>query len=99
MGQRPSNPLLRRCLSRPPGAYVLLDVKKKRLTVEIGGTTKEFAVDNDTKVLGPQGGRRDIHDKQLKPGTILGLVLDGDKLEAVENIVRGVSDRRALAPW
>jgi hypothetical protein len=27
---------------------VLLDVKKKRLTVEIGGIKKEFAVDNDT---------------------------------------------------
>jgi hypothetical protein len=63
---------------------VMIDVKKKMLTVEIDGKKKELMVAKETKFVGPKGGKRDIKDKALKAGATIWVVIDKDgKLKEV----------------
>jgi hypothetical protein len=59
---------------------VKVDVKKKTLVVSTEDGKKEYAVNNDTKFLGPKGGVSDkgINDDRLTPGAEVRLVIAGN---------------------
>jgi cobalt-zinc-cadmium efflux system membrane fusion protein len=56
---------------------------QKTLLVDINGRRREFAVGPEVRFIGPGGGRTTIDDPLLQPHTLVGLVLDGEKLHQV----------------
>jgi hypothetical protein len=62
------------------GKLVSVDVKKKILVVTTDDGKKEYDVNDDTKFLGPKGGKSDkgINDDRLVKGAELTLVVAGN---------------------
>jgi hypothetical protein len=59
------------------GKLVKIDAKDKTLTVETKDGKKVYMVNDDTKFLGPKGGKSDagLKDDRLVPGAELTLVI------------------------
>ena len=62
------------------GKLVSVDVKKRILVVNTDGGKKEYSVNDDTKFLGPKGGKSDkgLEDDRLVKGAELTLVIAGN---------------------
>jgi hypothetical protein len=50
------------------GMFKSKDLTKKTLTITVDGKDREFKITDDTKILGPRGGARDLKDEVLDKG-------------------------------
>jgi hypothetical protein len=66
------------------GKVVKVDLKKKIVTVQTEDGKKEYAVNDDTKVLGPKGGKSEagLKDDRLAVGAEITLVIAGNNRTA-----------------
>jgi hypothetical protein len=62
------------------GKVVKVDIKKKIVTVQTDDGKKEYTINDDTKFLGPKGGKSEagIKDDRLAAGAEITLVIAGN---------------------
>lgn len=76
------------------GMFKSKDVAKKTLTLTVDGKERTFKITEDTKIVGPRGGEKDLNDKLFDAGYKITVVPNSKNSdEAVEVRLPFVNDK------
>lgn len=79
------------------GMFKSKDVAKKSVTITVDGKERTFKITEDTKIVGPRGGERDLNDKLFDTGYKITVIPNSkNQDEAIEVRLPFVNDREGV---